>query len=113
MTINTYMATLVLRADGSSNFAPDKRWGYFPSVSAGWVVTNEKFMEKTSKWLEFLKIRASWGQNGNQSIDPFQYLSVISFDKYYSFGAMILHILKEHTLVFYQIRMLHGKHPNS
>lgn len=84
---NTYMATLVLRADGSSNFAPDKRWGYFPSVSAGWVVTNEKFMEKTSKWLEFLKIRASWGQNGNQSIDPFQYLSVISFDKYYSFGA--------------------------
>lgn len=82
----TYMATLVMRADGSSNFAPKNRWGFFPSISAGWVITNEKFMQKTSSWLEFLKIRASWGQNGNQNIAGFQYLANIAFDSMYFFG---------------------------
>ncbi|MDD4605853.1 MAG: TonB-dependent receptor [Dysgonamonadaceae bacterium] len=76
-----YMATFILRADGSSNFARGKRWGYFPSVSAGWIVTNEAFMEETQSWMDFLKFRASWGQNGNASISPFQYLATISFDK--------------------------------
>lgn len=82
----TYMATVVMRADGSSNFAPGNRWGFFPSVSAGWVMTNEKFMEKTSSWLDFLKLRASWGQNGNQNIAGFQYLANIAFDSKYFFG---------------------------
>ena len=54
----TYMATVTLRYDGSSIFTDGKRWGWFPSVSAGWVVTNEKFMEKTKSWLDFFKIRA-------------------------------------------------------
>lgn len=76
-----YMATLIMRADGSSNFARGHRWGYFPSVSAGWVVTNEPFMESTQSWMDFFKIRGSWGQNGNASINPFQYLATISFDK--------------------------------
>ena len=76
-----YMATLILRGDGSSNFARGKRWGYFPSVSAGWVMTNEPFMESTQSWMDFFKIRGSWGQNGNASISPFQYLATISFDK--------------------------------
>ena len=76
----TYMATVVMRADGSSNFAPGKRWGYFPSVSAGWVVSNESFMESSKNWLDFLKLRGSWGQNGNSNIDPFQYLATVSFD---------------------------------
>ena len=76
----TYMASLIMRADGSSNFARGHRWGYFPSVSAGWVITNEKFMAKTSSWLDFLKIRGSWGQNGNADIDNFQYLATIAFD---------------------------------
>lgn len=75
----TYMMTAVFRADGSSNFAPGKRVGFFPSLSAGWVMTNENFMNETRGWLNFLKIRASWGENGNQSISPFQYLSTISF----------------------------------
>lgn len=82
----TYLATLVMRADGSSNFAPGNRWGYFPSVSAGWVMTNEKFMEKALSWLDFLKIRASWGQNGNQNISGFQYLANIAFDSKYFLG---------------------------
>ena len=74
-----YMATAIIRADGSSNFARGKRWGYFPSFSAGWVITNEKFMEKTRSWLDFLKLRASWGQNGNCNIGNFYYLSNIAF----------------------------------
>lgn len=76
-----YMATFILRSDGSSNFARGNRWGYFPSASAGWVITNEPFMEETQSWLDFLKIRGSWGQNGNANISPFQYLATISFDK--------------------------------
>ena len=74
-----YMATAIIRADGSSNFARGKRWGYFPSVSAGWVITNENFMESTRDWLTFLKLRASWGQNGNCNIPNFYYLSNIAF----------------------------------
>lgn len=82
----TYMATVVLRADGSSNFAPSHRWGYFPSVSMGWVISNEKFMHNSSSFMDFLKFRVSWGQNGNQNILGFQYLSNIAFDSKYFFG---------------------------
>ena len=74
-----YMATAILRADGSSNFARGHRWGYFPSFSAGWVITNESFMESTKSWMDFLKLRASWGQNGNCNIGNFYYLSNIAF----------------------------------
>ena len=83
-----YMAQFTLRADGSSNFARGHRWGYFPSASIGWVVTNEKFMEGTKSWLDFLKFRASWGQNGNQSIGNFQYLTTFGFEatRGYYFG---------------------------
>lgn len=88
----TYMATATLRYDGSSIFTDGKRWGWFPSVSAGWVVTNEKFMEKTKSWLDFFKIRASWGQNGNKDISKYQYLATIALsgtsnDSGYKFGS--------------------------
>ena len=85
----TYMLSLVLRTDGSSKFAKGKRWGTFPSVSAGWVITNEKFMQPTSSWLDFLKIRAGWGQNGNKNIgDAFSYMTTFSYGMLgnYSFG---------------------------
>ena len=84
----TYMASVVMRADGSSNFARGHRWGFFPSVSAGWVITNEDFMEPATDFMNFLKLRASWGQNGNADIDNFQYLATISFntDSYYYFN---------------------------
>ena len=75
-----YMATVIFRADGSSNFARGKRWGYFPSASVGWTISNEDFMAGASDIIDFLKIRASWGQNGNCSIANFQYLSTIAFD---------------------------------
>ena len=88
----TYMATVTMRYDGSSIFTDGKRWGFFPSVSAGWVVSNEKFMEGTKSWLDFFKIRASWGQNGNKDISKYQYLATIalsgeSFDSGYKFGS--------------------------
>lgn len=82
----TYMFTAVFRADGSSKFARGHRWGYFPSFSAGWVMTNEKFMEKVTNWMDFFKLRVSWGRNGNSSIAPFQYLSNIALDSKYFFG---------------------------
>ena len=85
----TYMFSAILRADGSSRFADGHRWGYFPSFSAGWVISNEKFMQPTASWLDFLKFRAGWGQNGNKNIgDAFGYLATFSYGNYgnYSFG---------------------------
>lgn len=73
----TYLFSATLRADGSSNFARGHRWGIFPSVSAGWVISNENWMGGSKGWLDFLKLRASWGQNGNASISNFQYLTTI------------------------------------
>ena len=87
-----YMATVTMRYDGSSIFTDGKRWGFFPSVSAGWVVSNEPFMASTKSWLDFFKIRASWGQNGNNSISKYQYLATIALsgdsgDSGYKFGS--------------------------
>jgi TonB-linked SusC/RagA family outer membrane protein len=73
-----YLLSATFRADGSSNFAEDNRWGYFPSVAAGWVITNEDFYSQNNT-LNFLKFRASWGQNGNQSIPNFIYSSQIAY----------------------------------
>ena len=75
----TYMLTLILRADGSSNFAPGHRWGYFPSVSAGWVVSKENFWRNMRGiGIDFLKLRASYGSNGNDRVTSFQYIGLIS-----------------------------------
>ena len=74
---DTYLFSATFRYDGSSNFARGHRWGLFPSFSAGWIISNEPFMANTSDWLSFLKLRASWGRNGNASIPNFQYLSTI------------------------------------
>ncbi len=85
-----YMLSAIIRADGNSKFAPGQRWGYFPSVSAGWVISNEKFMAKTVSWLDFLKLRAGWGQNGNaQTINNFQWQGAFAFDtsSYYTFNG--------------------------
>lgn len=84
----TYMINATVRADGSSKFASGNRFGYFPSVSAGWTISNEKFMEDTQSWLDFLKIRASWGQVGNQNIKNYQYLAPIkNTNTHYLFGS--------------------------
>ena len=72
-----YLLTATLRADGSSKFAPGKRWGYFPAFSAGWRISDEKFFQSNFKAINSLKITGGWGQLGNQNIGDFQYLSII------------------------------------
>ncbi len=84
----TYLASAIFRADGSTMFAPGHQWGYFPSLSAGWVATNESFMESAKNWMDFLKVRASWGSNGNDGISAFNYLSLIQLSNaQYNFGT--------------------------
>ena len=63
-----YLASVTVRRDGSSRFGKNNKYGTFPSVSAGWRISEEKFMEGTKEWLDNLKLRASWGQTGNQEI---------------------------------------------
>ena len=85
-----YMVNFTLRRDGSSRFAEGHRFGTFPSVSAGWNISSESFMEKTRGWLDFLKIRASWGRVGNQNIDNYQYLAPIKVtNTHYFFGQYL------------------------
>ncbi len=85
--LEKYMINFTLRNDGSSKFAKGHRHGWFPSISAGWNLSSEDFMEKTRSWLTFLKIRASYGKVGNQNIDNYRYLSPIQIDHtHYFFG---------------------------
>ena len=63
-----YLAAFTIRRDGSSRFGSNNQYGTFPSFSAGWRISEEKFMEKTKGWLDNLKLRYSWGQTGNQEI---------------------------------------------
>lgn len=84
---NRYMLTATVRRDGSSRFGPNNRFGTFPSVSVGWNVANESFLRDV-RWLDALKFRASWGQNGNENIGDFAYLATIStYGLGYSFGS--------------------------
>lgn len=71
-----YLINATYRADGSSNFHPDNQWGYFPSVSVGWIMSNEEFLNESSL-INFFKLRGSWGQVGNQNVSAFQYLAPI------------------------------------
>lgn len=73
-----YLLEAVLRRDGSSNFGKKHQYALFPSVSAGWVLTREAFMEDRPSWFDFAKLRFSWGQNGNESIGAFGYTSMMS-----------------------------------
>lgn len=67
---NKYLFEANVRQDGSSRFASGNRWGTFPSFSAGWLLSEEQFMED-NQWLDLLKIRASWGKLGNQNINSY------------------------------------------
>ena len=73
-----YMLTANFRRDGSSNFSSKNRYGNFPSFSAAWRISQEKFM-KDIKWIDDLKLRGSWGKLGNSNINPYQYQTTVSF----------------------------------
>lgn len=86
-----YLFEANFRYDGSSRINPDDRWGIFPSFSAGWRISNEKFMEKFStSWLNNLKVRASWGQLGNQNIGIYPYQAVMENEGDYTFDNAAL-----------------------
>ena len=82
-----YMIQATVRRDGSSNFGPNHKWAVFPSVSLGWNVTNEAFMESRPEWFSNLKIRGSWGKNGNERIGQFRYTSLMDGGQNYYFGS--------------------------
>lgn len=82
-----YMIQTTVRRDGSSNFGPRNKWGIFPSVSIGWNLSNEPFMEERPEWMDSIKFRLSWGRNGNDRIDQFLYTSLMNGGQNYYFGG--------------------------
>lgn len=81
-----YLITANFRADGSSVFGPDQRWGYFPSFSLGWRVSNEKFFGENT-FVNDLKIRAGWGVVGNDNIDAYSYFGRVGTGANYPIGG--------------------------
>ncbi|MEI6409616.1 MAG: TonB-dependent receptor [Bacteroidota bacterium] len=80
----TYLFSAVMRADGSSRFGANNRYGYFPSFSAGWVISHNDFWKVKS--VNFLKLRASWGRNGNQNIGNYGFSTIVNSGQNYTFG---------------------------
>ena len=81
-----YMLQATVRRDGSSRFGSNNKYGVFPSFSLGWNIMNENFMEKTRSWLSNMKLRVSWGKNGNDNIGDFLYTTLTSMGSNYYFG---------------------------
>ena len=84
---NRYLAEFNFRYDGSDIFPPNHRYGFFPSISAGWVISQENFFKEALPQVNFLKLRGSWGQLGNDRVEPYQFLSTYSLSGGYSFGG--------------------------
>jgi TonB-linked SusC/RagA family outer membrane protein len=82
-----YMLQATFRYDGSYIFQSDKRWGFFPGISAGWRLSEEAFLRDRADWLDNLKLRASWGKQGNDNITAFQYLLKYTFGRDYVFNG--------------------------
>jgi len=84
---NKYSLTAILRRDGSSKFGANSRYGIFPSIGLAWVLSDEVFMQNNLGPVNYLKLRASWGINGNQEIGDYQFLSTINNSRGYTFGS--------------------------
>lgn len=80
-----YYLDATVRRDGTSKFGPGYKWGTFPSFAAAWRVSSESFMEGLT-WLDDFKIRAGWGQTGNQETQDYAFLSMVNFNPKYSLG---------------------------
>ena len=76
---NKYLLEFVWRYDGSYIFPEEGRWGFFPGVSAGWIISEENFWKNNISLVNYLKIRGSWGQTGNDRIDTYQYLATYGY----------------------------------
>ena len=85
---NRYLFEMNMRYDGSSRFSPDSRWGLFPSFSAGWRISEEAFLkDKDLDWLSNLKLRASWGKLGNNSIGNYEWQALYGSGFNYAFNS--------------------------
>ena len=84
-----YLFEANARYDGTSRFPTSGRWGLFPSVSAGWRISEESFVKDNLTWIDNLKLRASWGKLGNQNIGTYPYQNVLSTGQNYSFGGTL------------------------
>lgn len=82
-----YMVQVTVRRDGSSKFGANNKWATFPAVSLGWNVTNESFLANRPDWFDLLKLRGSWGRNGNERIGDFRYTSLMDGEQNYYFGG--------------------------
>lgn len=81
-----YLFTGIIRRDGSSRFGPNNKYATFPSVSAGWVASREGFWPEND-YVNFLKIRSSYGVNGSDNLGDFRYLSTVGGGRYYTLGT--------------------------
>jgi outer membrane receptor for ferrienterochelin and colicin len=79
--MDRYLFTGTMRADGACVFAKNKKWGYFPSASVGWLISEEQFLKQTT-WLSNLKLRLSWGQTGNADIGTNAFASFMAENAY-------------------------------
>lgn len=79
---NKYLLTLTGRSDGYSAFGANNKYAFFPSVAAAWNISSEEFMETTAGWMDMLKVRLSWGSNGNQAIKAYQTLDRLTLTNY-------------------------------
>ena len=75
-----YLFQFNWRYDGSENFPKGNRFGFFPGVSIGWRISEEDFWKENVEWMDYLKIRASWGQMGNDKVSAFQYMTAYTYD---------------------------------
>lgn len=81
---NRYLLTATFRADGSSKFGKDNRWGYFPSAAVGWILSEEDFMQSLKPYVTYLKLRVSYGLTGSQNLSYYDYISYMESNSYNS-----------------------------
>lgn len=84
-----YMLQFMFRSDASTKFAPENYWGFFPGISAGWVVSEESWFKETLPWFEYLKTRLSWGKTGKDNLGAWAWKQTYSYaaDKGFQFGS--------------------------
>jgi TonB-linked SusC/RagA family outer membrane protein len=95
---NKYFLEANFRFDGSENFAPDKRWGFFPAVSAAWKISDEGFFKNAVPVFGYLKLRGSWGQLGNDKIERSAYLSAFGYSGNYAMNGQVVQTIAEARL---------------
>jgi len=85
--VDKYLFEFTIRRDGSSRFPPNRKYGVFPSLAAGWRISQEEFFSKSLPWVSNLKLKASWGRLGNQNIGNYPYQTTLASGRNYAFGS--------------------------